>query len=175
MLIEHHSPIMQRIAENLIGPALRAQVDAADLVQSVQLTLWMGLRTGKFVVPNSESLLALAKTLLRRQVARCWRTAKLEMTATLEANFVETIIDQNLYASTADADPGRGTDFDDLMEKFLGQLDKVDQCLVKLRFQGYTTAEAANSLQIDSAYLRVRLGRLRKKFADFRHALTTPT
>jgi len=36
-----------------------------------------------------------------------------------------------------------------------------------MRFLGYTTSEAANYLRVDSGFLRVRLGRLRQRFASF--------
>ncbi len=173
-LIERYGPAMHRTAERLVGRPLQAQLDAGDLVQSVLIALWLGIRTGKFLVPTAERLLALAKTMLRRQVARHWRTAKVELNRTLEGNLSETFLDQNLFAPAKETEPQRSRDFDDLMEDLLNQLDVIDKRLVNLRFQGCSTAEAARCLRLDPGYLRVRLSRLRKKFADFRQALATP-
>ncbi len=169
-LIEHYGAAMQRIAKSLIGRALQAQLDAVDLVQAMQITLWVGLRLGRFKVPTPRSLMALAKVLLRRQVARYWRTAKLEMNATLEGHLAETLVDQDLFAAKH-ANGHQSEDLDDLVAHFLNRLDPIDQQLMKLRIQGYRTAEAAACLQLDAGYLRVRLGRLRKKFTDFSQEL----
>jgi RNA polymerase sigma factor (sigma-70 family) len=166
-LIERYGAGMQRLAQQLIGRQLRAHLDALDLVQTVQITLWMGIRSGRFMVPTPESLFALVKTLLRFQVARHWRAAKNEMTATVESNLNATVVDERLLSAPKEKDPHERMEFDELLEQFLGQLDDVDQRLVRLRFQGCTTAEAAKYLQVDPGYLRVRLGRLRKKFVGF--------
>ena len=62
----------------------------------------------------------------------------------------------------------QSSEFDDLVEHFLAQLGDMDRQLIKLRFQGFTTADAARRLNLDPGFLRVRLGRLRKRFAEFR-------
>src|SRR5262249_39611931 len=80
-LMDQSRDALIRAARLLIGKALRSHLDSVDLVQSVQIILWMGLRTGRFSLSNSASLFALAQTLLRRKVARLWRDHKKEMSA----------------------------------------------------------------------------------------------
>jgi RNA polymerase sigma-70 factor (ECF subfamily) len=172
-LMKRYAEPMRRTAGQLIGRTLQAQLDSVDLVQSVQLILWLGLRAGRFSVTSPEGLLALAKVLLRRKIARYCRSLKpATMTGTIEGVLSTTLIDQQLVSASPDTDPQRSAEFDDLVEHFLAQLDDLDQQLVKLRFQGYSTADAARHLRLEPGFLRVRLGRLRKRFGDFRETLT---
>lgn len=163
---------MCRAARQLIGKSLQSQFDSVDLVQSVQLVLWMGLRTGKFEVETPQAFLGLARTLLRRKVARFCRAQKLAMAKTVELKAGTTFADVTFYAPAPDADPSELSQFDDIVEHFLDRLSEVDRRLIRMRFQGFSTADAARELGIDSGVLRVRLGRLRKRFADFRHSLS---
>ena len=95
-LARRHGPDMLQFANQLLGGALRARLDAEDLVQAALITLWLGIRTDKFVVPSADGLTALAKTLLRRQVARHWRKAKSEINLAQDAALIDTIVDQQL-------------------------------------------------------------------------------
>jgi len=165
-LVELFGGRMTRIAEKLVGPALQAKLDADDAVQTVQITMWVGIRTGRFTVPTPEHFVALAKILLRRHIARFWRKAKNEMTSTLDGALMDTVSDRDLATAFKAAEPQQNIEVDELLERFLCQIDEIDQKLVKMRFLGYTTSEAANHLQLDSGFLRVRLGRLRQKFAS---------
>jgi len=44
--------------------------------------------------------------------------------------------------------------------------DSQDRRLVELRLQGYSTAEVAREMNLDSRFLRVRLGRLRQRLRE---------
>lgn len=167
-LMTTYSEPMRRTAHKLIGKSLQSHLDSVDLVQSVQITLWMGLRTGKFSVGKPENLLSLANTLLRRKVARHWRNLKTRITIS-DTVLGDTWIDQAVYPPGQEPTPK--LEFDDLVESFLEQLGDLDRQLLKLRFKGYSTAEAARQLNLDPGFLRVRLGRLRKRFAQFRESL----
>ncbi|MCI0682577.1 MAG: sigma-70 family RNA polymerase sigma factor [Gemmataceae bacterium] len=173
-LMLQYSDAMRRTAHKLIGKALQSHLDSVDLVQSVQITLWIGLRTGKFSVDKPENFLSLANTLLRRKVARYWRNIKTRITIS-DTLLGDTWVDQAVYPPAHE--PSRSLEFDDLVDRFLDQLSDIDRQLVKLRFKGCSTAEAARHLNLDPGFLRVRLGRLRKRFAQFRESLvnTPPT
>lgn len=175
-LIEQFNAPLCRAASQLIGKTLRSHLDAVDLVQSVQIILWLGLRTGKFSVASPDNLLALAKTLLRRKVSRYLRAPKLQLSGSNEPSLVDTAVDHAFFPVSQEPDPQQSSEFDDLVENFLEQLGDLDRKLVKLRFQGYSTADAARQLDLDPGYLRVRLGRLRKRFAQFRESMVkTPS
>ena len=136
--------------------------------------MWVGIHTGRFDVPNPDQFLALAKTLISRQVARYWRKVKSEM-AVKDISMAETLTDGDLFVAFSEPQPGTEMEIDELLEKVLSQIDGIDRRLVMMRFQGYTKSEAAASLQVDSGFLRVRLGRLRRKFADLWTRLATPS
>jgi len=175
-LIGRYGPAMERIAARLIGRLLQAHIDADDLVQGVQMTLWVGMRTGKFSVPTPEALLALTKTLLIRQVARHWHIVKMnDPTIAVESNLAAALLDRNHITAPETPHPHATVEADDLLEGFMGQLDETDQQLLMLRLEGHSTSEVARSLQLDPGFLRVRLGRLRKKFADFCPEIGAPS
>lgn len=170
-LLDLYGAAFERAARQLVGKMLQAQLDAVDLVQSVQIILWLGLRTGKFTIESPDALLALTKTLLRRKVARYLRDNKPQRTETIDASMMDTVTDRVLDPNAIQSDPQRSSEFDDLVEHFLGQLEELDRQLVRLRLRGYSTADVARALDLDAGYLRVRLGRLRKRFAQFRETI----
>jgi RNA polymerase sigma-70 factor (ECF subfamily) len=162
-LREQYSDALLRAARNLIGSALRPHCDATDLVQSVELVLWQGLRKGTFRVGNREQLFALAKVILRRQVARRWRSLK-PMARTMEGRLGGTVADRPLFAAEGTA--GRCAEFEDWKQHILNGLSDVDRRLVELRFLGHSTADAARIMGVEPEFLRVRLGRLRQRLRE---------
>lgn len=164
-LVKVYGPAMERIAEKLIGQPLQSQLDPADVVQNVQVTLWVGIRSGRFSVPTPKHFLALAKLLLRRHIARCWRKAKLEMASTVEGRLNGTVSDQHISLLCKEPAKEKSLEVDEILKDFLERVDEIDQQLIRLRFRGYTTAEAARALKLTPGFLRVRLGRLRMRFA----------
>src|SRR5437870_10406228 len=174
LMEQYHEPL-KRAASQLIGKALRSQLDSADLVQSVQIILWLGLRTGKFTLGSPDSLLALAKTLLRRKVARYWRVMKPQLTTAADPSMMDTVVDQAFYPVSQEPNPQESSEFDDLVEHFLVHLGDLDRQLVKLRFQGYSTADAARHLNFDAGHIAVRLGRLHIRLVHLPEMIGKPT
>ncbi len=170
-LMVSYGDAFERVARQLVGRVLRSQLDAVDLVQSVQIVLWLGLRTGKFLVESPEGLVALVRTLLRRKVSRYMRSHKPQMTETIDASLVDTVVDRALIPMSSEPNPQKSSEFDDLVEYFLGQLGDLDRQVIRLRLRGMSTADVARDLRLDPGYLRVRLGRLRKRFAQFREMI----
>ena len=166
-LARRQGPAMLQFADQLLGSALRSRLDAEDLVQSVWVTIWLGIRAGSFVVPTPGSLTALAKTLLRRQLARDWRKLKSEIN--IDSSMKETVLD--VPVTLAENGPYQQAEFEDLMDKLLSELTEADQALVRLRFRGFTTEDASVLLQTEPGHLRVRLGRLRTRLAGLRRDL----
>src|SRR5262249_29876790 len=121
-LMDAYSEPLRRTAAQLIGKALRSQLDSADLVQSVQIILWLGLRTGKFSVATPDNLLALARTLLRRKVARYWRSVKAPVTTISDVSLIDTVVDQAIFPLRQEPSPDESSEFDDLVEHFLEHL-----------------------------------------------------
>ena len=166
-LVKAYGPAMERIAGKLVGQALQAQLDPADVVQNVQITLWVGIRSGQFNVRTPVQFLALAKTLLRRQMARHWRKIKTEMTSTVDGQLIGTLPDQDVSALLNRAEKNQSLEVDEILERFLSQVDEIDKQLIKMRFRGYTTAEADSGTQAKSWIFACSSGSASPAFCRF--------
>jgi RNA polymerase sigma factor (sigma-70 family) len=165
-LLRPYRDRVHSLAQGMIGPMLRPHVDAADLVQELELILWLGFSSGAYDVARPGQLLALAKTILRGCVARQWRAVKhMSMSTTFEGKLDVTMTDIPLPARHAEPDPGSAVDDADSVGHILNQLDAEDRRLVEMRLQGLSTAEVARRLGVDAGCLRVRLSRLRARMA----------
>src|SRR6266542_2545266 len=134
-------------ARRLIGKRLRPLVDPADLLQSTRVILWIGLRNRSLNVDSPQQLMALAKTVLRRQAARVCRALKSEFgTATIEFQLADTIVDMPIGPGGNSQDPGEETDLQDAVQRILSGLDDVDRELVRYRLLGYTTDYVARKM-----------------------------
>jgi RNA polymerase sigma-70 factor (ECF subfamily) len=162
-LVEQYGGILRRAAQALLGPALRAHLDALDLVQSVHRILLVRLREHKLALDSPERLLGLALTVLRRRVARHWRQLKQEAAARAAGT---TAGEQAVPALADEADPTRTPQLTDEVERLFRTLNESDRHLLEMRLRGYSTADVARQLGVDSRVLRVRLGRLRKRLRD---------
>jgi hypothetical protein len=54
----------------------------------------------------------------------------------------------------------------DLLERLLGQLGDLDQQLVRLKLDGYSSVETAKILGREPAFIRMRWSRLRQVLRD---------
>jgi RNA polymerase sigma factor (sigma-70 family) len=151
------------VARVQLGPALRPYLDSLDLVQSVHRSLLVGLRQDKFDISSPGNLIALALTMVRRKVARHWR--KHQRQQRLETGRCDDTGHVDMLAAlvNSDGDPVRDAQMRDAVNHLWGHLDATEKSLVELRMKGYSTAEAARSLQLDADVLRVRLSRLRQR------------
>jgi RNA polymerase sigma-70 factor (ECF subfamily) len=162
-LVRRYERDVHIAARVLLGRAMRASLDSVDLVQSVYRTLIEGLRENKLAITNSQQLVGLAVTLVRRKIAHHWR--KLQRQQPLDAEAVET---GNLDAVATRAvragpDPAEQAAYDDALEHLYSKIDDADRRVVHLRLAGCSTAEVARRLGLDADVLRVRLSRLRRR------------
>jgi RNA polymerase sigma-70 factor (ECF subfamily) len=149
-------------ARVLLGPLLRPHLDSMDLVQSIHRSLLIGLRTNKFDFSCPEQLLALALTMARRKAAHHVRRQVRRRQLTAEA----LTSGQWPTGEMTAPDPAQAVQHDDELHHIMGRLDRTERRVIELRLQGYSTAEAARELGLDSDSLRVRLGRLRRRLAQ---------
>jgi RNA polymerase sigma-70 factor (ECF subfamily) len=106
--------------------------------------------------------LAVARAILRRKVARIWRT--LERRRRLVSTIPGRVWTKD---ELADADePARQLSAEDQFEHLCKIMTGTERRLIELRILGYTTAEAAREMGRDPEILRVTLARLRKKLRD---------
>jgi RNA polymerase sigma factor (sigma-70 family) len=164
-ICEQYAPKVQIVARVLLGPALRPHFDSMDMVQSVHRSLLIGLREGKFDISSPQKLIALATTIVRRKVARKWRTSRRQVR--FDSNDSSQSLAVTLSSlSSGDSDPAKTAEFTDQMETLCKNLSEVEQQMLQLRLQGYTSEEVAERLGIHSVALRVRWTRLRKRLID---------
>jgi RNA polymerase sigma-70 factor (ECF subfamily) len=153
-LLQQYGPAIRRAARRHLGPGLRPVIESLDLVQSLHHVLLVGMRDNRLAITDPASLMGLVRTLVRRRIARHWRKMK------RQPQRKEVFPTDRPETRT---DPVRELAASDEFGHFLARLGPVDRQLLELRWQGYTTAEAARALDLDPAFLRVRLQRLRKR------------
>jgi RNA polymerase sigma factor (sigma-70 family) len=172
VLVEAYEPGLRKTANQVLGQGIQSEVDTEDLIQSVHWSLWVGLRAGKFDVNSGDRLLAVARAILRRRVARVWET--LERRRRLASNIAGDVRSRNGLAD--EGEPAHQISAEDQFEHLCKILTSTERRLIELRILGHTTAEAAREMGQDPENLRVTLARLRKKlrdsgiFPDSRHA-----
>lgn len=184
-VLQQYETRLRSAAHALIGPALRTQIDSLDLVQSVHRALLPGLRDGKYGLTHPEQLLALALTVIRNKVVSKWRHMKPEharRTPNVDASSAENdafAANDSLHvrrsakadpwsiAGRPEDDPSMAAQVNDSLRHVLKGLNPADRRLLKLRVQGYSTAEIAVQLQCDAHALRARLSRLRQRLREF--------
>jgi DNA-directed RNA polymerase specialized sigma24 family protein len=150
---------LHRIAANYIGTALQPHIDAEDLVQRVWLILWNGLRSNRFEITTPTQLVALARTLLKRQASRAvqrYRHAMHAMADTAEFNFNVTLVDIRAVPVC----PVKKVEVNEQLQSLMKRVSKDDRRMLKLLI-GHSIAAAARLLKVEPAALRMRLSRLR--------------
>jgi RNA polymerase sigma factor (sigma-70 family) len=165
-LIQQYEPDVRIAVRVHLGPALRPYLDSMDIVQSVHGSLIHGLRQDKFDLANPEALIALTVTLVRRKIARHWRKLKREAGGGTSATSDREKQQVLLTLCSPEVGPANAALVNDTVRQLLSDLDAVDHRLLELRLEGFSTAEAARQLQVDSGFLRVRLSRLRKRLRE---------
>jgi len=157
-LLEEFQYPIRRVARRFLGRALRPHLDSVDLMQVVHKTLLLALRNQKIELAEPEKVVALATTIVQRNVAHYWGHIKRKPETQLSAAVGSQ--DEPFDDDT----PAKVCAFTDEVENLLKGLNPVDRRLLELRLNGYTTADAARELDVAPSRLRMRLGRLRKRF-----------
>ncbi len=157
---------LRRMAEQYIGSSLRPHIDADDLVQPVTLILWNGLRDGKFEVTTPQKLMALSRTLLKRQAAKAVQQFKPAMAATVEGGLSATLPDQRIIQA---ADPAKEAEATEQIQKMMKHVSAGDRRMLELLLSGHSIAAAARLLKVEPSALRMRLSRLRVRVRTVHH------
>jgi RNA polymerase sigma-70 factor (ECF subfamily) len=165
-LIRLYEPDVRIAARVRLGAALRPYLDVMDVVQSVHRSLISGLHKDKFDLSSPEKLIALAVTLVHRKIARHWRHLKRQARPDSGDPARGDPRQALLSLCTPDDDPGSVVRSAAAVDRFLNSLDDVDRRLLELRMEGFSTTEAAHHMGVGAGFLRVRLGRLRKRLLE---------
>ena len=165
-LFQSYEPGLLQEARELLGPLLRSEVEAEDLVQAVHWSLLSGLRLGKIEVDSVEALLSVGRTILKRKVARTWRTLQRRKRLSNQVNDRFGRANNGDDCDQSIDDPADQISADEQFERLCGIMTRTERRLIELRMQGYTTAAAAREMGRDSEGLRVTLARLRSKLKN---------
>jgi RNA polymerase sigma-70 factor (ECF subfamily) len=159
-LVQRYEGVVRRAARGLLGPAMRPQLDSVDIVQSVHRSLLIGLRKEQFALATPDHLIALALTLVRRKVSRQWRRIKRQQVPPGRTPC-------DVQRGSPQPGPADAAQYNDAVRHVLAHIDDTqDRKLVELRLQGFSTSEVARQMNLDSRFLRVRLGRLRHRLRE---------
>jgi RNA polymerase sigma-70 factor (ECF subfamily) len=139
-------------------------MDSMDVVQSVHRSLLVGLRRDRYQISSPQQLIGLAAVMVQRKIARQWRKIKrLPISAAPDSADGSTACD---VIESDEPAPPESALADDLLERFLQQLDELDRQLVHLKLAGHSSVETAEVLGRDPAFIRMRWSRLRKLLRD---------
>ena len=167
-LVERYQDDIRIIARAKLGPALRPYMDSLDLVQSVHHSLIVGLRANRYELSSADKLVALAAVVLRRKIARHWRTLRRQQRESGVRPPDSNIPDYVVSLSDEQKGPAELASFRDQIAFVMSRLEGVDRELVTLRLEGYSTIDSARRLNIDPDVARVRLSRLRRRLKNAR-------
>jgi RNA polymerase sigma-70 factor (ECF subfamily) len=154
------------VARVLLGRALRPYLDSVDLVQSVHRSLMIGLRADKFDLAAPEQLIALAITVVRRKVARKWRSVQREQRQATGEQSSASLPDLLNSLSDSRADPAHEAAFNDQVEHLCRHLDPTERRMLEMRLQGYTADEVGREIGLHKVAVRVRWTRLRRRLQE---------
>jgi RNA polymerase sigma factor (sigma-70 family) len=164
-LVHRYERAVLRSVRSRLGKNMRGALDSADVLQSVHRSLLVGLKNERYHVSSPQQLIGLAVVMVQRKVAHQWRKLKRSPNTQLDnsARGHDPPIER---IANSDPTPSQIVSADDLLEKFLSQLEELDQQLVRLKLRGHSSVEAAVILGRDPAFVRVRWTRLRQKLRD---------
>ncbi|MCA9194478.1 MAG: sigma-70 family RNA polymerase sigma factor [Planctomycetales bacterium] len=155
------------VARILLGPQLRLHLDSMDLLQSVHRSLLIGIRSEKFSIESSDKLVALACTIVRRKVARKWRTLRRQLKHQSSPSGNVVYLTNMLSAiSNPHTGPVEIAQFNDQLERLCESLHEIERKMLEMRLEGYTSGEVAERLGIHPVAIRVRWTRLRKRLQE---------
>ena len=164
-LVRRYERAVLRSVRSRLGRNMRGALDSADVLQSVHRSLLVGLKNERYQVASPQQLIGLAVVMVQRKVARQWRKLKRLPTTTFDdiSGGQDSPIDQ---IASDDPTPSQVASAAELLERFLSQLDELDQQLVRFKLNGLSSVEAAAILDREPAFVRVRWTRLRQKLRE---------
>lgn len=137
-------PALERIAADRMSPALQRRVGADDVFQSVCRTFFRRVQTGKFSLPDRDSLwrLLCAITLNKVRLHARFHSAD-KRRASLETDNRQSSLENVVNASVS---PEEAAEFADELTHLIASLGETEGRLVQLKMEGISHAEIAEQL-----------------------------
>jgi RNA polymerase sigma factor (sigma-70 family) len=161
-LLSDYESALRRFARTHLGPTLRPYADSLDLVQSAHKSMMVALWSNRYEFSGPEKLLALAKTILQRKVARlAERMGRQQRPDATADPGSEPGLLQSLPG--AETDPAEAAEFHNALEHVCRQLNERERRILTLLLQGQTRKEIAEELGEDPHAFRVYWGRVMER------------
>jgi DNA-directed RNA polymerase specialized sigma24 family protein len=159
-LVRRYEKVVLRSVRSRLGKSMRGAMDSMDVMQSVHRSLLTGLKNKRFQFASPQQLIGLAMVMVQRKVARHWRKLNRIPGAGRGAGDASAATPLEAIASD-ESTPAELATANDLLERFLSQLDELDRQLVRLK--------AAEILGREPAFIRMRWSRLRQMLREGGH------
>lgn len=164
-LVQRYERAVLRSVRSRLSQSMRGALDSMDVMQSVHRSLLTGVRNERFHFTTPQQLISLAVVMVQRKVARHWR--KLKRFPMTNSPSAESKSGQSLEAvASDDSAPSEIATANDLLERFLSELNDFDRQLVHLKLAGHSSVESAALLGREPAFVRMRWSRLRQLLKD---------
>jgi RNA polymerase sigma-70 factor (ECF subfamily) len=159
-LVGRYEKAVLRSVRSRLGKSMRGAMDSMDVMQSVHRSLLTGLKNERFQFASPQQLIGLAVMMVQRKVARHWR--RLNRFPSAGGGATDPSAATPLEAIASDeSTPSELATANDLLDRFLSQLDDFDRQLVRFKLDGHSSVEAAAILGREPAFVRMRWSRLR--------------
>lgn len=165
-LLREYEPALRRFARAHLGPALRPYADSLDLVQSAHKSVMVALWSNRYEFSSPEKLLALAKTILHRKVARLAERAGRQKRSDAGPGGDDSRAGPIQSAPSPDAGPAAVAEFHNALEHVCRQLNDRERHILMLLLQGHTRKEIAEALGEDPHAFRVYWGRVMARLRE---------
>lgn len=163
-LLRDYEPALRRFAHAHLGPALRPYADSLDLVQSAHKSVMVALWSNRYEFSSPEKLLALAKTILHRKVARLAERVGRQKRPDDAGDDSDAGVIPSV--PSPDAGPAEAAEFHNTLDHVCRQLNDRERHIVMLLVQGHTRKEIAEALGEDPHAFRVYWGRVMARLRE---------
>lgn len=159
-IMREYEPYLRMVVRRCLPAGLRRKFDSVDVVQSVWVHVWKGLRGVSWQFADREHLRALLVTVTRRRLVSRLR------------HYRASLAREDTAARDLDgmpAPPGPGPEdivrAKELWEKVLGMCPPEQHELLRLRRQGFTMEEIAGRTGMHEGSVRRVFRRLARRLA----------
>lgn len=153
-------PYLRKLARRRLSSRLRTKLDSTDVAHSVWADLFSGFRQQRWDFPDAKHLRAFLVTAITNRVNDRFRQYHQSVERDEPLNRVE-----NKGAESPDPTPSKVAEADDLWQRMLDLSPPEHHQLLKLKREGYSTAEIAERTGLHEGSVRRIVRQLAQKLA----------
>jgi RNA polymerase sigma-70 factor (ECF subfamily) len=159
-VFREYEPYLRMVVRRYLPAGLRPKFDSVDVVQSVWVHVWKGLRTVAWEFSDRDHLRALLVTVTRRRLVSRFRHFRTALAR--EGSSGENL---DRLAAPSRLGPEDMARADELWEKLLSLSPPAHHELLRLRRQGFTMEEIAERTGLHEGSVRRVFRRLARQLA----------